>query len=79
MGLYFGKLNAKVNRKWGIALAMLLTGCIMCMATLPGSFTALAASRVLLGTVSACFNPFSFSLLSDYFPPERRGFANSII
>ena len=79
MGLYFGKLNAKVNRKWGIALGMLLTGCIMCMAGLPNSFAALAASRVLLGTVSACFNPFTFSLLSDYFPPERRGFANSII
>jgi MFS family permease len=78
-GLYFGKLNSKVNRKWGITIGMALTGCIMLIAGLPNSFAALAASRVLLGVVSACFNPFTFSILSDYFPPERRGFANNII
>ena len=51
----------------------------MLMVGIPNSFAALFASRVLLGIVSACFNPFTFSILSDYFPPERRGFANSII
>ena len=51
----------------------------MMLASVPNSFIALAASRVLLGFVSSCFNPLGLSILSDYFPPDRRGLSNSII
>ncbi len=36
-------------------------------------FTQLAAARVLVGAGEAGGSPPSYSLLSDYFPPERRG------
>lgn len=43
------------------------------------SFLLLAASRFILGTISSVFNPMSFSLLTDYFPADRRATANSIV
>lgn len=43
------------------------------------SFYVLAAARVLHAIFSSGFNPMSFSLLAEYFPPERRTTANSIL
>jgi MFS family permease len=78
-GLYFGKLENKVNRKWATSLGLVLLAGIMMMVSIPNSFLALALSRVLLGFVSSCFNPLGFSIITDYFPPDRRGFANSVV
>ena len=78
-GLYFGKLENKLNRKWATALGMVLTAGIMFMASVPNSFLALAASRVLLGFISSIFNPLGFSMITDYFPSDKRGFANAVI
>lgn len=35
--------------------------------------------RFLHGALSSFINPLCFSLLADYFPPDRRGTANSIL
>lgn len=35
--------------------------------------------RVLHGGLSAATNPLSFSIVADYFPPEKRGTANAIL
>ena len=35
--------------------------------------------RFMHGAMSSFINPLCFSLLADYFPPERRGLANSIL
>ena len=78
-GLYFGKMTNNVNRKWILGIFMALTGATMGAAGFIDSFLVLAASRVALGIFSAMFNPMSFSLLTDYFPPERRATANSLI
>ena len=43
------------------------------------SFLVLAAMRVVHGMVNSASNPFSFSLITDYFPPDKRATANSII
>ena len=58
---------------------MALSGLTMGAAGFMDSFLVLAASRFALGTIGAMFNPMSFSLLTEYFPPERRATANSII
>ena len=58
---------------------MALSGITMGAAGFMDSFFVLAASRYALGIISAMFNPMSFSLLTDYFPPNRRATANSII
>jgi predicted MFS family arabinose efflux permease len=79
MGLFYGKLTGKVNRKWILGIFMVLSGVTMGAAGFIDSFLVLAFSRFALGTISAMFNPMSFSLLTDYFPPERRATANSLI
>jgi MFS family permease len=35
--------------------------------------------RILHGAISAPINPLSFSLVADYFPPEKRSRANAIL
>lgn len=35
--------------------------------------------RVFHGAISAAINPLSYSLIADYFPPEKRSRANAIL
>ena len=77
-GLFFAKVTPKVNRKMVLAVCMGLCGVVMSGVSVLDSFAFLAFSRVLLGTLSAFLNQLQFSLLSDYFPVERRATANSL-
>jgi len=43
------------------------------------SFFVLGFMRVLHGMFNSASNPLSFSLVADYFPPDKRSTANSII
>lgn len=43
------------------------------------SLVTLGLMRVLHGMLNSCTNPLSFSLISDYFPVEKRTFANAMI
>ena len=36
-------------------------------------------SRFLFGGISSAINPLLYSVTADYFPPEKRSFANSVI
>jgi MFS family permease len=78
-GLYTGSLTRRGNRKW------MLMGVIGVMSLLQigtgalNSFAALAAFRFLHGAISSSVNPMCFSLVSDYFPPDKRTTANSIL
>lgn len=78
-GLWWGKMANNVNRKWMLGILMILTGVQFGIISFVDSFLILALMRPLLGLVSSAFNPLSFSLLADYFPPERRTTANSIL
>lgn len=78
-GLFFGGLTDKVNRKWMISGFMALSALTIGSAGFMNSFAVLAASRFLLGIISSVFNPMSFSLLTDYFPADKRATANSIV
>ena len=79
MGLFIGRATPFVNRKMLLAAAMAGSGVTMGLISTLDSFGFLAMSRVLLGIIAAAFNPLSFSLLSEYFPDEKRGTANSIL
>jgi len=35
--------------------------------------------RILHGAVSSTINPLSYSLVADYFPPEKRSRANALL
>merc|ERR1712224_1066345 len=43
------------------------------------SLAMLCIFRFVHGTISSSINPLAFSLVSDYFPPEKRTTANSIL
>merc|ERR1712151_1001669 len=59
----------------GIILASLTMG----VSSVTNSFFVLSAMRVVHGMLNSSSNPLSFSIIADYFPPEKRATANSII
>jgi len=61
-----------------IALGLLAWSAMTAVTGLSKSFTHLALARVGVGLGEAACSPPAHSLLSDYFPPERRGTAFSI-
>ena len=78
-GLFVGKLTETVNRKWALAAVIGLAASSMGFTGFIDSFLVLAAMRVFHGMINSSTNPLSFSLISDYFPPDKRATANSII
>jgi MFS family permease len=61
-----------------IALGLFAWSAMTAVTGLARSFTHLALARVGVGLGEAACSPPAHSLLSDYFPPERRGTAFSI-
>lgn len=78
-GLVAGKISDSVNRKIYLGLVLILAGATCGVTGFFDSFFMLGAMRVLHGMLNSSSNPLSFSLISDYFPPEKRATANSII
>lgn len=79
MGLIAGKVSDKVNRKVFLGIVLILAGLTCGVTGAVNSFGMLVVMRVLHAILNTSSNPLSFSLISDYFPPEKRATANSII
>jgi len=78
-GLVAGKISDNVNRKIFLSLVILAASASMGISAVTKSFFVLAVMRVFHGILNSSSNPLSFSLIADYFPPEKRATANSII
>lgn len=78
-GLFVGKFTETANRKWALAAVIAMAGATMGLTGAVNSFAILAAMRVVHGMVNSATNPLSFSIVGDYFPPDKRATANSII
>lgn len=78
-GLIAGKASDKVNRKMALGAILILAGATCGVTGAVNSFGMLVVMRVLHAFLNTSSNPISFSLISDYFPPEKRATANSII
>ena len=78
-GLVAGKISDNVNRKIYLGIVLILAGATCGVTGFVDSFFLLGAMRVLHGMLNSSSNPLSFSLITDYFPPENRATANSII
>jgi MFS family permease len=78
-GLYVGKITESANRKWALAIVIALAASTMGLTGAFNSLFILGAMRVMHGMVNSATNPLSFSLIGDYFPPDKRATANSII
>ena len=78
-GLVVGKMTDTTSRKFGLFAVAIAAAFSMGATGAISSFAVLAAMRVLHGMVNSASNPFSFALIGDYFPPDKRATANSII
>ncbi len=72
MGLPLGRLSDRWNRRNVIVLGAAVWSCMTAACGLARNFTQLFWARVGVGVGEAALSPAAMSLLSDYFPPERR-------
>lgn len=78
-GLIAGKISDNVNRKLYLGIVVMLASLTMGISGFTNSFLVLSVMRVFHGMLNSASNPLSFSLIADYFPPDKRATANSII
>jgi MFS family permease len=75
LGIPLGLVADQTNRKWLIACSIAIWSAMTAACGLAGSFGQLFAARVGVGIGEAGLSPASYSMLGDYFPPERRSVA----
>ncbi len=72
MGLPLGRLADRVNRKKLIAVGVFLWSLMTAMCGLATHFWHLFIMRVGVGIGEATLSPAAISIISDYFPPNKR-------
>ena len=77
-GIPIARWADKANRTTIIVLALSIWSAMTALTGLARSFTTLLVARIGVGIGEAGCSPPAHSLISDYFPPERRGTALSI-
>jgi MFS family permease len=78
MGVPFGFLADRVNRRNLIAAGIIVWSIAAGLCGVAGSFGTLFLARMAIGAGEATLSPSAYSLLSDYFPRERLGRAISV-
>lgn len=78
-GLVAGKMSDQVNRKIFLGIVLAVASLTMGVSGLTSSFAVMVVMRVIHAMANTASNPLSFSLVSDYFPPDKRATANSLI
>ena len=78
VGVFLARLADSWNRVKLIAIGVLLWGLATAACGLAGSFASLFVARMLVGVGEATLSPAAYSLISDYFPPEKRARAMSL-
>ncbi len=78
VGIFLGRLADRWNRRNLIVIGM----AVWVLATAAGGyvtgFVSLFVARMFVGVGEAALSPAAYSMLADYFPPERRARAMSI-
>jgi predicted MFS family arabinose efflux permease len=77
-GIPIARLADRTSRRTIIAVGLAVWSCMTAASGLSRSFAQLALARVGVGVGEAAGSPPAHSLISDYFPPERRATALAI-
>lgn len=77
--MIIGKKSDKYNRKISLAFILALAGSLMGVSACFNSFFIFSLMRVFHGMVNSATTPFSYSLITEYFPPDKRATANALI
>jgi MFS family permease len=78
LGIPIGRIVDRSNRKRLIAIGVFLWSCMTVACGFARNFFQLFVARVGVGVGEATLSPAALSILSDYFPPQRLGFAVSV-
>ncbi len=78
VGVFIARLADNWNRTKLIAVGVLLWGLATAACGLAGSFATLFLARVFVGIGEASLSPAAYSMISDYFPPDKRARAMSV-
>ena len=78
MGIPMGRITDRVNRRSLIAVVLVVWSVMTALCGVAQNFLQLMLARIGVAVGEAGFTPASHSLISDYFPPERRAMAMSI-
>ena len=79
MGLPIARLSDQYSRKRIIITSLVVFSLMTALCGLAGGFISLLLLRVGVGIGEAGVNPASHSIIADYFPPQRRALAMSIL
>ena len=78
LGIPIGRIVDRSNRKRLIVIGVFLWSCMTVACGFARTFFQLFLTRVGVGVGEATLSPAALSILSDYFPPKRLGFAVSV-
>ena len=78
MGLPIARLADRHSRRVVVSAAMALWSAMTVLCGMAQNFVQLAVARIMVGVGEAGATPPSHSLISDYFPRERRAFALAV-
>lgn len=76
--LFTGILADNMSRKLLLCLAAIMWSCTSIGTSFCKTYWQLCVMRILLGLFEACIGPPAYSLITDFFPPEKRTLANSM-
>lgn len=72
MGLPLGWLADRANRRWIISVGAFLWSLMTAMCGITKTFGSLFLARIGVGIGEATLSPAAYSMISDYFPKEKR-------
>lgn len=76
----FGWIGDRIGRRWGlVGLAIIFWSLISGASGLATSFNMLFVTRCMIGIGEGAYGPVGMALLSDVFPPKRRGFVIALV
>lgn len=78
MGIPLGRLADTWSRRWLIVWGIAFWSLMTALCGLTQRFWHLALARVGVGVGEASLSPAAYSLIADYFPPERRSTAMGV-
>ena len=79
MGLPIARLSDQYSRKRIIIVSLVIFSLMTAFCGLAVGFSSLLLIRIGVGIGEAGVNPASHSIIADYFPPQRRALAMSIL
>ncbi len=78
MGLFMGSLADRFNRPRLMALGIAVWSLLTAYTGTARNFLQVAVARMMIGVGESTLTPAAMSMLSDIFPPAKRGFASGI-